>query len=153
MQTKVKGTVDALLDFNNETIKIQISYADPALQLYAEERNEQLIFPLANLNRLGGREIKDEELLGLIRNNSKPYYHYSQIQDTLSYMAEIYTPDISGLEITYVSDEASISSEKSYFFLVKRKGEELQILGIYKITDRGLKDVYKRSFLSKFISK
>lgn len=153
MQTKVKGTVDALLDFNNETINTQISYADPALQLYAEERNEQLIFPLANLNRLGGREIKDEVLLNLIRNNCKPYYHYSQIQDTLSYMAEMYTPDVSGLEITYISDETSITSETSYFFLVKRKGEKLQILGMYKITDRGLKDVYKSSFLSKFISK
>lgn len=149
MQTKVKGTVNAWLDFSSKKIDTQISYADPALQLYVEERNEQLIFPLANLNRLGGREIKDEALLSLIRNNCMPYYHYSQIQNSFSYMAEMYAPDISGLEITYVSDETSIPSEANYFFLVKRKNEEVQILGIYKIVDQKLKDVYAGSFLSE----
>lgn len=153
IQTKVSGKVDASLDFNNQTIITQISYVDPALQLYAEERNEQLIFPLANLNRLGGREIKDEALLSLIRSNCKPYYHYSAIQENFSYMAEMYTANVSGLGITYFSDESSISSETSYFFLVKRKGEELQILGMYKITEKGLKDVYKSSFLSRILQK
>lgn len=146
---KVSGKVDAWLDFNNQTITTQVSYVDPALQLYTEERNEELIFPLANLNRLGGREIKDDVLLRLIRDNCKPYYHYSAIQESFSYMAEMHPADLSGLGITYLSDESTITSEASYFFLVKRRGEGLQILGLYKITDNGLKDVYKSSFLNK----
>lgn len=146
---KVSGKVDAWLDFNNQTITTQVSYVDPALQLYTEERNEELIFPLANLNRLGGREIKDDVLLRLIRDNCKPYYHYSAIQESFSYMAEMHPADLSGLGITYLSDESTITSEASYFFLVKRRDEGLQILGLYKITDNGLKDVYKSSFLNK----
>lgn len=152
MQTKVGGTVDAIIDLGNLTIDTQISYVDPALQLYVEKRNEQLIFPLATLSRLGGREIKDDVLLDLIRNNYVPYYHYSQIQNTFSYISEIYASDISGLTITYTSDKIDVSSETSYFFLVKRKDKETRILGIYKITDRGLKDVYANSFISKFFS-
>lgn len=141
MWTKVGGKARATINFDEFLLKKQTIYSDPALQFYIEERNEQLIFPLANLNRLGGREIKDESLLELIRSNCVPYYHYSYIQRTINVWSNTYTPNISGIIISYTS-ETGMLSESQYFFLVKREEENVKLLGIYKVTEKGLKSVY-----------
>ena len=141
MWTKVGGRAIATINFDELLLKMQTAYADPALQFYAEERNEQLIFPLINLNRLGGREIKDKSLLELIRNNCLPYYHYSYIQGEIEGWSNAYIPNISGIVISYISETGDIS-EFQYFFLVKREQENVKLLGIYRITENGLKSVY-----------
>lgn len=142
MKDKVGGTAIAQLDFEKNNMEVETFYVDPSLQLYVNERNEQLIFPLATLNRLGGKEIKDQEFLRLIRNDSKPYYNYSVIQYTYGYMGEFYASDISGITITYSDEESVNGEEQNYFFLTKRVGEEIKLLGIYNVIDSKLKSVY-----------
>lgn len=141
MQKKVGGTAIATINSDELLLKKQNVYSDPALQFYVEERNEQLIFPLANLNRLGGREIKDESLLELIRINCLPYYHYSCVQDTIDLWSDVYIPSISGIIVSYISETDNLS-DFQYFFLVKREEEKVKVLGIYKITENELKSVY-----------
>lgn len=142
VQTKVGGNVTAKIDFDRCNIEVEKSYADPALQLYATERNSQLIFPLATLNKLGGREIKDTTFLSLIRNNSMPYYNYSIIQYVYGYMSEMYAPNISGITISYPDEENINGQSHDYFFLTKREDDEIKLLGIYHIVDSKLKSVY-----------
>lgn len=141
MAIKVGGNINATIDYDNLKIKTKTSYLDPALKFYVEERNEQLIFPLANLNRLGGREIKDKTLLDLIRSNKIPYYQYSNIQGTIRYWSDCYLPNISGITVSYSFREGDFSDYK-YFFLVKRQSEDLKLLGIYRVTEKGIKTVY-----------
>lgn len=141
MQTKVGGNILSTIDFDNLTVKTKSDYFDPALQFYVKERNEQLIFPLANLNRLGGREIKDEILLKLIRANSIPYYHYSNIQGTIKFWSDFYLPNLSGIVVSYISETDNLS-DFQYFFLVKREMESIKLLGLYKISDGKLTTVY-----------
>lgn len=141
MWTKVGGKVIATINFDEFLLKMQTTYSDPALQFYVEERNEQLIFPLANLNRLDGREIKDESLLEEIRGDCVPYYHHSYIQRTINVWSNAYIPSISAITVSYTSDENALS-DLQYFFLVKREGENVKLLGIYKVTEKGLKSVY-----------
>ncbi len=142
VQEKVGGTASAKLDLERTCMDVETFYADPSLQLYVKERNEQLIFPLATLNRLGGKEIKDQTFLGLIRNNSKPYYNYSIIQYTYGYMAECYASDVSGIVITYPDEKNMNGQAQNYFFLTKRVGDEIKLLGIYNIRGNKLKSVY-----------
>ncbi|ANU44617.1 hypothetical protein ADH76_03540 [Enterocloster clostridioformis] len=142
VQEKVGGTATAKLDLERTCMDVETFYADPSLQLYVKERNEQLIFPLATLNRLGGKEIKDQTFLGLIRNNSKPYYNYSIIQYTYGYMAECYASDVSGIVITYPDEKNMNGQAQNYFFLTKRVGDEIKLLGIYNIRGNKLKSVY-----------
>lgn len=141
-QTKVGGNVTAKIDFDRCNIEVEKFYADPALQLYMTERNSQLIFPLATLNKLGGREIKDSTFLSLIRNNSMPYYNYSIIQYVYGYMSEIYAPNISGITISYPDEESINGQSNDFFFLTKREDDEIKLLGIYHIVDSKLKSVY-----------
>lgn len=142
IQEKVGGTATAKLDLERARMDVETFYADPSLQLYVKERNEQLIFPLATLNRLGGKEIKDQVFLGLIRNNSKPYYNYSTIQYTYGYMAGCYVSDVSGIAITYLDEENMKGQAQNYFFLTKRVNDEIELLGIYNIKGNKLKSVY-----------
>ena len=96
---------------------------------------------MANLNRLDGREIKDESLLEEIRGDCVPYYHHSYIQRTINVWSNAYIPSISAITVSYTSDENALS-DLQYFFLVKREGENVKLLGIYKVTEKGLKSVY-----------
>lgn len=136
MQIKVGGTLTAALDFEQNDCTYEICYQDPALHFYVEERNDQLIFPLENLDRLQGKKIRNKTLLQKIRENSIPYYVYTKIQENIS--VGLFTGNLSGLYVVY---DWGTQEEAAFFYLVKKKEDNVELLGIYEITDGGIKSV------------
>jgi len=137
--TKVGGIITGKIDFIKNIVDIETNYSDPSIEFYVEERNDALIFPLENLNCLNGKEIKNETLLKKIRENSIPYYKYSMLQQSYDYLMKITQCKFSGITIIY---DAESDHESSFFYFVKREGENIELLGIYEIIDNVLHSVY-----------
>lgn len=57
-------------------------------------------------------------------------------------MAECYASDVSGIVITYPDEKNMNGQAQNYFFLTKRVGDEIKLLGIYNIRGNKLKSVY-----------
>lgn len=139
MERKVGRSVIAEIDYSQNTVSKKLKYSDPAVEFYDEERNEALLFPLENLNRLDGRRIKSKVLLEKIRQNSTPYYKYSLIQQSYTFFMEEAGCNLSGITVVY---DANTEDEASFFFFVKRDKDKVKLLGIYEIMDGRLKSVY-----------
>lgn len=139
MISKVGGKVTAEINLDRNIVYSVISYPDPAVEFYVEQRNDALVLPLQNLNKLSGRDIKNEVLLEKIRENSIPYYKNSLIQHCYSYMMGIVQGKLSGITIVY---DYGTEEEASFFYYVKRDGDEIQLMGIYQIIDDELHSVY-----------
>lgn len=140
MTPKVGGKVTAEINFERNIIYSTIKYPDPAIEFYVEERNNALILPLESLNKLNGREIKNEVLLEKIHENSIPYYQNSMIQHYYSYFLGTADAKFSGITIVYDSET---EEEASFFYYVERVGDEIQLLEIYQIVDNQLQSVYE----------
>lgn len=140
MASKVGGKVTAEINFERNIIYSMVTYPDPAIEFYVEQRNNALILPLESLNRLDGREIKNEVLLEKIRENSIPYYQNSMIQHYYSYLLGMANAKLSGITIVY---DSGTEEEASFFYYVEREGDEIQLLGIYQIVDNQLLSVYE----------
>lgn len=139
MERKVGRSVIAEIDYSQNAVSKKLKYSDPAVEFYDEERNEALVFPLENLNRLDGRQIKSKVLLEKIRQNSTPYYKYSSIQQSYTFFMEAAGCNLSGITVVY---DANTEHEASFFFCVRREQEKVKLLGIYEILDDRLKSVY-----------
>lgn len=136
---KVGGRINAKVDNTGKWTDESIEYWDPALEFYAEERNDELIFPLVNLDNLNGKEIRSKVLLEKIRENSIPYYKYSLIQMAYENFMEIAGCNLSGITIVY---DAETQEEAQFFYYVERRGDDIQLLGIYEIVNDSLQSVY-----------
>lgn len=139
MASKVGGKLKAIIDFNKYTILEEVSYLDPGVEFYVEERNAALIFPLQNLDTLNGKEIKNDVLLDKIRQNSLPYYKYTLLQQSYEYFLYIADCKFSGLTVVY---DAGTDQETTFFFFVQRDEENVKLLGIYQVMDDGIESVY-----------
>lgn len=139
MATKVGGRTLAKINYSQNTVEHEISYYDPAIEFYVEQRNDALILPLENLDNLNGKKIKNPRLLEKIRSNSIPYYRYSLIQQSYKFFLEMADCRLSGVTITY---DAGTDQEASFFYFVRKDGENVNLLGIYEIADGKLKSVY-----------
>lgn len=139
MASKVSGKLAAQIDFDKYTISEEISYPDPGVEFYAEERNTALIFPLENLNRLNGREIKNETLLNKIRQNSTPYYKYTLIQQSYESFSHLTNCKFSGLTVVY---DSGTNQEATFFFFVQREDENIKLLKIYQVLGSEIVSVY-----------
>ncbi len=139
MARKVGGRISATIDYKNNTISKIIEYCDPAIEFYDSKRNDELVFPLVNLDVLNGKEIKSRVLLEKIRENSIPYYQYSLIQQSYEYFFEVAGCKLSGVTIVY---DVGTDREASFFYYVEKEADDVKLMGIYEIVDGELQSVY-----------